>query len=153
MYKTTKEGLENLVTELKQRESELREKIKQALNEARNQGDLRENDGYSLAIEEQQANEARIAELKEKIENAEIVESSKNCDVKECKVNIGNTVTLQGEKEVKYDITGEEEANPLEGKISYISPIGSAILGKKVGDEVKIKTPKGITAYKISKVE
>ena len=153
MYKTTKEGLKNLVTELKQRENDLREKIKQALNEARNQGDLRENDGYSLAIEEQQANEARIAELKEKIDNAEIVESSKNCDIKDCKVNIGNTVTLDGEKEVKYEITGEEEANPLEGKISYISPIGSAILGKKVGDEVKIKTPSGIAKYKISKVE
>lgn len=146
-YKTTEKGLKKLMTELKKREGELREKIKDAIAEAMSQGDLSENEGYDMSIEEQRSNEKRIDELKDKIGHSEIVA----CDT--TKVNLGCKVTLQGEKDVTYEITGEEEANPLEGKISYLSPIGSAVMGKKIGKKVKISTPQGKTTYKISKID
>jgi len=146
-HKTTKRGFEKLVEELKYREKELRKKIADTLNEMRNQGDLRENDGYSMAVEEQSVNEQKIMELKEKIQNTEIIKEAKGD-----RVSMGHTVTLRNSKDVVYEITGEEEANPLEGKISHNSPIGKAIMGKKVGDEVTITTPKGSTNYTIFKI-
>jgi transcription elongation factor GreA len=152
-YKTTEKGLKKLLKELKERETKIREKVTNALTEAKNQGDLSENDGYSLALDEQQANEARISELKDKIDSAEIVKTADNCDIEDCKANIGNKVTLQNGQEVTYEIVDEESANPLEGKISHISPIGSALIGKKVGEKIKISTPSGETEYTIQKVE
>lgn len=148
IYKTTKKGLEELKKELKHREGELRSKIADTLSDMRNQGDLRENDGYSMAVEEQKINEEKIMELKEKIRNAVIIKGESNG-----LVQIGNTVTLQNSKEIKYEITGEDEANPLEGKISHKSPIGKAIIGKKVGDAVVIETPKGSSEYVIKKID
>ena len=146
-YKTTKEGLENLVEELKHREKNLRKKIANTLSEMRNQGDLRENDGYSMAVEEQNINEEKIRVLKEKIRNAKVVkEKDKN------KIEIGNVVTLENSKTIKYEITSEDEANPLEGKISHLSPIGKAIMNKKVGDKVTIETPKGSTEYTVKEI-
>ena len=133
----TKEGLEKLKEELKERETRLREKIANTLNEMRNQGDLRENDGYSMAIEEQHINEGRIAEIKEKIKNAKIVK-----ETKKNKVGVGDIVTLEGEKSLKYQIVSEDEANPLDGKISHLSPIGESVVGKKIGDS-RYKTPAG----------
>ena len=110
----------------------------------RNQGDLRENDGYSMAIEEQNINEERIVELKEKIRNATVIKDrTKN------KVGIGDTVALDGETTLKYEVTSEEEANPLEGKISYLSPIGQAVMNRKVNEKVTISTPKGEKIYTI----
>jgi len=147
VYKTTKEGLENLIKEVKHREKVVRRKIADTLSEMRAQGDLRENDGYSMAVEEQNINEDKIRELKEKIKNTKIVKNgNKNT------VGIGNTVTLENGKEIKYEITSEDEANPLEGKISHKSPIGQAILGKKVGDKITIETPNGNTKYTIEKI-
>jgi transcription elongation factor GreA len=146
-YQTTKKGFDKLVEELKYREKQLRNKIANTLNEMRNQGDLRENDGYSMAIEEQQINEDRIVELKEKIKSANIIK-----DRDKNRVGIGDVVTLKNSKKIRYEITSEEEANPLEGKISHKSPIGEAIMGKKVGDKVTITTPKGSTEYTIEKI-
>ncbi len=146
-YQTTKEGLENLAKELKFREKELRMRIADTLSEMRNQGDLRENDGYSMAVEEQNINEEKIHELKEKIRNAKVVKE-KNKD----RIGIGNTVTLENSKTIKYEITSEDEANPLEGKISHQSPIGKAIMNKKVGDKVTIETPKGSTEYTVKEI-
>lgn len=146
-YHTTKSGLEKLVKELKHRETELRIKIANVLNEMRNQGDLRENDGYSMAIEEQNINEERINELRDKIKNAEVVK-----DKNKNKVGIGDTISLEGEKAISYEITSEEEANPLEGKVSHLSPIGQAVMGKKVGDTIKISTPKGELSYTIKSI-
>lgn len=146
-YQTTKEGLENLAKELKHREKTLRKKIGNTLSEMRNQGDLRENDGYSMAVEEQNINEEKIRALKEKIRNAKVVkEKDKN------KIGIGNVVTLENSKTIKYEITSEDEANPLEGKISHLSPIGEAIMNKKVGDKVTIETPKGNTEYTVKEI-
>lgn len=147
VYQTTKKGLLELKEELKYRKSELRKKVADTLNEMRNQGDLRENDGYSMAVEEQKINEEKILELKEKIRNAKVVEK-KETGV----VDIGNIVTLENGEDIRYEITGEDEANPLEGKISHKSPIGKAILGKKVGDAVTIETPKGSSEYSIKEI-
>ncbi len=148
VYQTTKSGLEKLVKELKDREKNLRVKIANVLNEMRSQGDLRENDGYSMAIEEQNINEERILELKEKIKNAKVVK-----DKNKNKVGIGDTVILKGEKKLKYEIVSEEESNPLEGKVSHLSPIGKSVMHKKTGEEVKIETPAGIKKYKIEGIE
>ena len=148
VYETTKSGLEKLVEKVKYRETDLRKKIATQLSEMRSQGDLRENDGYSMAVEEQHINEQKIAELKEKIRNAKVVK-----DKDKNKVGLGDTVTLRNNKVIRYEITSEDEANPLEGRISHKSPIGMAIMGKKIGSKVDIKTPKGVTEYTIEKID
>lgn len=148
IYQTTLSGLKKLKEELQNREEVLRVKIANTLNEMRNQGDLRENDAYSMAIEEQQINEEKILELKDKIKSAKVV-TDKNKSI----VGIGDTVTLKGQKVTKYEITGEDEANPLEGKISHLSPIGQAIMNKRLGAEVTISTPKGDTKYTIQAID
>lgn len=93
MYQTTLSGLKKLKDELKHREETLRTKIANTLNEMRNQGDLRENDAYSMAIEEQQINEEKILELKEKIKSAKVV-TDKNKSI----VGIGDIVTLKKDR-------------------------------------------------------
>ncbi len=149
VYQTTKAGLEKLKEELKYREETLRYEIANTLNEMRNQGDLSENDGYSMAIDKQMANEQRILELREKIKNAKVVN-----DKNKREVGIGDIVTIQKDGQVlKYEIATEEEVNPLKGKISYLSPIGKALMTKKIGEEVQISTPGGIVKYKIKSIE
>lgn len=140
----TKEGLEKLETELKEREGKVRKHIANTLDEMRNQGDLRENDAYSMAIEEQHINEERILEIRLKIKNAKVVK-----DRGKDTVGVGDTVVLEGEKKLKYQLVSEEETNPLEGKISYLSPIGKSVMGKKIGEKIQIETPKGSISYKI----
>jgi transcription elongation factor GreA len=147
VYETTKKGLDKLIEEVKYRETELRKKIATQLSEMRSQGDLRENDGYSMAVEEQHINEEKIAELKEKIKNAKVIK-----DLDKSQVGLGDIVTLRNSKVITYEITSEDDANPLEGKISHKSPIGMAIMGKKVGEKIDIKTPNGITEYTIEKI-
>ena len=147
VYETTKKGLDKLIEEVKYRENELRKKIATQLSEMRSQGDLRENDGYSMAVEEQHINEEKIAELKEKIKNAKVIK-----DLDKSQVGLGDIVTLRNSKVITYEITSEDDANPLEGKISHKSPIGMAIMGKKVGEKIDIKTPNGIIEYTIEKI-
>lgn len=147
IYQTTLSGFKKLKDELIKRETELRSKIADTINEMRNQGDLKENDGYAMALENQYVNEERILELKEKIRTAQVIKD-KNKSI----VGLGDTVTLKNGKSVKYEITGEEEANPLEGKISHLSPIGQAIMGKKLNSKVTITTPKGATEYTIEAI-
>ena len=148
-YIFTKEGFDNLMKELDYRQNELREKLRDTVAEMRQRGDLSENDGYTMAIEENQANETEIAKIEDKIKNAEVVKGSKNG-----KINISESVVLEnsdGETQT-YTIVGEDEANPLEGKISFKSPIGKAILGKKKGQKVTIETPAGKTKWTIKEV-
>ena len=140
----TKEGLEKLEAELKEREGKVRKHIANTLDEMRNQGDLRENDAYSMAIEEQHINEERILEIRFKIKNAKVVK-----DRGKDTVGVGDTVVLEGEKKLEYQLVSEEETNPLEGKISYLSPIGKSVMGKKIGEKIQIETPKGSISYKI----
>jgi len=148
-YIFTKEGFDNLLKDLDYRKNELRAKLRDILADMRQKGDLSENSGYTLAIEESQANETEIAVIEEKVKNAKVVKGSKNG-----KINIGETVVLKDSDEnvQKYQIVGEDEANPLEGKISFKSPIGSAILGKKKGKKVKIKSPAGKKTWTIVEV-
>jgi transcription elongation factor GreA len=116
----------------------------------REQGDLSENDGYSLAVEENEQNEAEIARLKALLKNSKVVKNPGKS-----KVNIGHKVTISynDEKEKVYTIVGEDNANPMENKVSYKSPVGEALMGKKVGDNFTLKTPKGEFKGKIEAIE
>jgi transcription elongation factor GreA len=145
----TKEGLEKIKEEIKYRETTLRSELAQTLNEMRDQGDLRENDGYTLAVEENEQNEEEILRLKDLIVNSKIVKK-----VNKNKVDVGSTVTISydGQNDKVYTIVGEDNANPLENKISYKSPIGSSLMNKKVGEEFKLNTPKGEIKCKIKKI-
>lgn len=146
-YKTTKEGFLKLKEELKYRETELKKKITNTLNEMRNQGDLSENDGYTMAVEEFHINEEKILEIKGKLKNAIIVR-----DKNKKKVSLGDTVTLKGDTQLIYTVVSEDEANPLEGRISYLSPIGIAIMDKNIKSKVSIETPTGVKNYVIEKI-
>lgn len=145
----TEEGLNNLKRELKRLETVERKKIAKLLKEAIAQGDLKENAGYQVTKENQAQLEARIRELKEIIAQTKVIEKKAGG-----KVQLGSLVRLKSEEgEQEFQIVGPEEANVLEGKISFKSPLGSAILNKKKGDAVRVKTPEGQKEYKIVGVE
>lgn len=146
-FQITAEGkkeLEAELIELKSRRGEVAEKIA----EARDFGDLSENAEYDAAREEQGLLETRIAEIEEIVNNAEIIKSTGRKTV-----GLGSRVELKtGGKTVAYTVVGPVEADPLDGKISNESPIGSALFGKKVDDKVTISTPKGDITYTIVSV-
>lgn len=146
----TKEGFKKLQNELRNREGEIRKKLQEILNQMRNQGDLRENDGYSMAVEEFQNNEEKIAEIKESLEKAKIVTKKKSNIVE-----VGSKVTIEDGKGKKqtYFLVGIDEANPLEMKISYDSPIGKSLIGKKKKEKIIINLPSGETSYTIIDIE
>lgn len=143
-FQITEDGkmeLERELEELKARRGDIADKIA----EARDYGDLSENAEYDAAREEQGLVESRIAEIEEILLNAELIVGGKKD-----KVSLGSKVELSLDgKKVTYTVVGPVEADPLEGKISNESPIGVAVFGKKVGDEVAISTPKGEMTYKI----
>ena len=146
-YQITQAGkveLEKELEELKSQRGEIAEKIASA----RDFGDLSENAEYDAAREEQGLVETRIAEIEDILLQAEIIKSTKGSTV-----GLGSKVTLKSaEKTVEYQLVGPVEANPLEGKISNESPIGTQLMGKKVGDEVVITTPKGETKYEVVEI-
>lgn len=146
-YQITEKGktdLENELAELKGRRGDIADKIAAA----RDFGDLSENAEYDAAREEQGLVETRIAEIEDILQNAELIQVSGSSHVV-----LGNTVTLQSaEKTVSYTVVGPVEADPLEGKISNESPIGRVLIGKVVGDEVVISTPKGEVSYIIADI-
>ncbi|GAB4531975.1 MAG: transcription elongation factor GreA [Anaerolineales bacterium] len=139
----TSEGAEKLRQELAYLETTKRAEIAQRLRSAIQMGDLSENADYHKAKEDQGFLEGRIQELKFTLQNAEIINENHNGrrDV----VDIGAKVTIQeGDYEPEtYQLVGAKEANPREGKISNESPLGRALLGKRVQDEVKVQTPGG----------
>ncbi len=139
-----KKELEAELDELKGRRGAIAEKIA----DARDYGDLSENAEYDAAREEQGLVESRIAEIEDVLLNAEIIKASSGSAV-----GLGSKVELKiGNKTVNYHVVGPVEANPLEGKISNESPIGVALLGKKVGDSATITTPKGDITYEVVSV-
>lgn len=149
MYQITDEGRQELEAELEDLKGR-RGAIADKIAEARDYGDLTENSEYDTAREEQGLVESRIAEIEDILLNAEIIKSSKGS-----KVALGTKVEIKtkGKKTtVTYTVVGPVEADPLEGKISNESPIGEALMGKKVGDSVTITTPKGTTTYEIVKI-
>lgn len=139
----TSEGYKELANELDYRKSQRREEIKEAIATARSFGDLSENSEYDEARNQQAENEARIKELETLMENADIVDESK-LDAKV--VSLGSKIVvydIDEDEEIKYSLVGSNEANPLEGKISDRSPVGSALMGAKAGETVTVETPMG----------
>ena len=145
----TQQGYQELVDELNYLKFEKREKIKNDIAVARSFGDLSENSEYDEARNEQAKNEARIKELEELLENAVILDES-NIDTSV--ISLGSAVkvlNLALNLEISYDLVGSNEANPMEGKISDQSPIGSALIGKREGDEIKVEVPNGTVRMKV----
>lgn len=151
--KYTQEGYDALITELEYLKGEKTEEVKKALTFARSLGDFSENSELDAAKDEQGQVAARIAELEELIKHAEIISES---EMRDDVVNLGSTVKVYDEdfdEEVEYDIVGTNQADPLNGKISDISPIGSALVGKSVGAVVTVETPNGEMKLRILSVE
>jgi len=149
----TTEGFKRLEAELQRLKAEERPRIIQAIAEARSHGDLSENAEYHAAKEAQGLNEARVAELEDKIGRAEIVDTSK---LSGTTIKFGATVTLVDEdtdEKVTYKIVGDLEADVKSGKISISSPIARALIGKSKGDSAEVTTPKGARSYEVLKIE
>lgn len=144
LYQITQDGKKELEIELKELKSQ-RIEIAEKISNARDFGDLSENAEYDAAREEQGILESRIAEIEDILQNASVIKGGSKS-----KVGLGSHVEIKsGNKSYSYTIVGPVEADPLEGKISNESPIGQALFGKKVGDSVEIKTPKGSVSYNI----
>ena len=144
----TREGIEKLKTELDYLKSEAREQIAERLRAAIQMGDLSENADYTSAKEEQAFIEGRIQELEMTLKKAVIIEpSGGETDT----IHIGSRVTVreEGYAEETFHIIGSKEADPDNGKISYESPIGRALLNHRVGDIVRVGTPGGDIIFKI----
>jgi transcription elongation factor GreA len=149
----TVEGFQKLEAELHRLKAEERPRIIQQISDAREHGDLSENAEYHAAKEAQGLNEAKVAELEDKIGRAEIIDPSK---LSGTTVKFGATVTLSDEDsgdKVKYMIVGEHEADVKNGKISVNSPIARALIGKSKGDSAEVTTPRGARSYEILKIE
>ena len=146
----TKEGLENLKKELEYLKKEGRIEVSEELKEAILFGDLSENAAYDEAKEKQSLLESKINDLEKLINSAKVIEEGQGNGC----VKIGSYVTIKSDSgEEKYYIVGEEEANPLENRISFKSPLGKELINKPKGAEVEIKTPKGLLKYKILKID
>ena len=147
----SKEKFEELTHELDDLKTRRRKEIAEQLEYARSLGDLSENAEYQEAREMQAAVEERIQKLENTLKSAKI-----NKSVKSDSVGMGAVVSVEkvgdGDKHV-YTIVGAEEADMLSGKISYHSPLGGALMGKKKGDQFSFATPRGTMKYKILKVE
>ncbi len=148
----TREGLENLKVELTELKGPAREKLSERLRAAIQMGDLSENADYIQAKEDQGFLEGRILELEQILRNVVIIEEGiQNRD----KVDIGAHVTIRegAFPEEIYHIVGPKEADPRNGRISHESPIGKALLGHRVGDEVQVDTPGGAIRLNIVRIE
>ena len=147
-------GAERLRAELNDLKSVQRPKITVAIAEAREHGDLKENAEYHAAREQQSFCEGRITEIETKLAESEVIDIEKIEPMG--KVIFGTTVTLfnlDSEDSIRYQIVGEDEADVPAGKISVISPIARAIMGKREGEEVVVKVPAGELNYEVEKIE
>ena len=147
-------GVETLRAELNELKTVQRPKISKAIAEAREHGDLKENAEYHAAREQQSFCEGRITDIEAKLSESEIIDISKIEPTG--KVIFGTTVTLfnlDTDESVSYQIVGEDEADVAAGKISVVSPIARAIMGKPDGEEVVVKVPAGEVQYEIEKIE
>lgn len=147
-FRLTKEGVEEMQLELADLLKQHAE-VAEAIKIAREFGDLSENTEYQSARAAQERNDARISEIEHILHNVELIKAPKPG----AKVQLGSRVTLTGAKgEKKFQVVGTVEADPLNGKISDESPIGQALLGKKEGDSVEIKTPAETSSYTIAAI-
>lgn len=147
-FKMTKDGVKELEDELASL-NELKPQIVDRLKQARSQGDLSENADYDAARGELERTETRIKEVEHILQNAEIIKAPKSNGA----VKLGSTVELKSAKgKTTFKVVGSVEANPGEGRVSDQSPIGTALLGKKVGDNVEIALPSGAMKYKVKAI-
>ncbi|MAW07103.1 MAG: transcription elongation factor GreA [Halobacteriovoraceae bacterium] len=150
----TIKGKEKIDQELEQLIKVDREDIKQKIQEARELGDLKENAEYHSAKEKQALIEGRIGYLQGIVSNCNVIDPKEVSE--KSKIVFGATVTLYDESkesEVKYMIVGHEESDNREGKISYKSPLGKALIGKEEGDSVVVQAPKGELEYEVVSIE
>jgi transcription elongation factor GreA len=146
----SQERFEELSKELHELKTKGRQAVALRLKTAKELGDLSENSEYQEAREEQSRLEHRIFELEELLRRASIIKKSQSSQT----VRIGSKVKVKKDGDVlTYTIVGSNEANPAEGLISNESPIGRALLGKKVGDSVSVKAPKGEMTYQILEID
>ena len=145
------EGQKMLTEELARLKLE-RPQIIDAIEEARAHGDLSENAEYHAAKERQGQIEASIADIEDRLSRAQVIDPR---DLSGDKIVFGATVTLldDDDKPVRYQIVGQTEANAKDGKISYNSPLGRALIGKKVDEDVEVTVPSGDRFYTVSKIE
>ncbi len=147
LFHLTQAGIDELKAELKALRVK-RIETAEAIKIARELGDLSENAEYQSARQEQERNDGRIDEIEHILANVEVIKGGNGKAV-----TLGSTVTLQGgKKDLVLQVVGTIEADPLAQKISDESPIGKALLGKKEGDKVEIKTPAEIAVYKIAAI-
>ena len=150
----TKNGADKLNAELKELKSVRRPKVIQAIAEAREHGDLKENAEYHAAREEQGFIEGRVKDIEGKLSNAQIIDVTTMKDTG--RVIFGTTVVVfdeQADKEITYQIVGEDEADIKAGKISYSSPVAMALIGKEVDDVAIVKAPNGDKELEIIEVK
>lgn len=145
------EGYERLIAELKALREE-RPKIVDAIEEARAHGDLSENAEYHSAKERQGQVEASIADLEDRVSRAQIIDPT---TLSGDRIVFGATVTLldDADKPVRYQIVGQAEADAKRGRISYNSPLGRALIGRRVEDEIEVTVPSGDRFYVVEKIE
>ncbi|MCK9505182.1 MAG: transcription elongation factor GreA [Porticoccaceae bacterium] len=150
----THEGAEALRKELEQLKKIERPKVVQAIAEARAHGDLKENAEYHAAREQQSFMEGRIQEIEGKLSHVQIIDITKIPESDKvifgCTVDI---VNVDSDEVKQYKIVGDDEADIKQGKISYQSPIARALIGKEVGDVVRVVTPGGEVEYEIDQVQ
>ena len=150
----TVKGAESLREELAYRKGPLRQEIAEAIAEARAHGDLKENAEYHAAREQQSFNEGRAQEIEGRLADAQIIDVSKM--EASGKVIFGSTVTLidcNTDETIRYHIVGEDEADLKQNKISVMSPIARALIGKEEGDSVEVRTPGGTKNYEVVSVK
>ncbi len=145
------EGYEKLTADLKALREE-RPRIVDAIEEARAHGDLSENAEYHAAKERQGQVEAQIADIEDRVTRAQIIDPT---TLSGDRIVFGATVTLldDDEKQVRYQIVGQTEADAKKGRISYNSPLGKALIGRKVDDEIEVTVPSGDRFYLVNKIE
>jgi transcription elongation factor GreA len=146
------EGHRKLSDQVRQLKTVERPSVVQAIEDARAHGDLSENAEYHAAKERQGQIEAMIADIEDQLSRAMVIDPT---TLSGDKVVFGATVTLldEDEKKVRYQLVGQVEADAKDGRISYNSPLGRALIGRQVGEEVEVSTPSGDRYYEIKKVE
>ena len=148
----TREGLKRYEDELHELKVVRRKEVAQKIKEAREQGDLSENAEYDAAKDEQRDIEARIEELEKILKNVEVVDEE---DVTADRVMIGSSVRIydvEFDEELSYKIVGSTEANSIKGKISNESPVGKALMGAVVGENVTVHTPAGESVFRVLEI-
>ncbi|MCP5365274.1 MAG: transcription elongation factor GreA [Hyphomicrobiales bacterium] len=148
----TRDGLAQLEDELKRLRMEERPAVIRAIAEAREHGDLSENAEYHAARERQSFVEGRVAELEDIISRAQVIDTS---GLNDNRIRFGATVSLcdeDTEEESTFTLVGSHEADASNGRLSVTSPLGKALIGKGVGDNVEVNTPRGARSYEVMKV-